>query len=305
MKQSTSILLIFAATIGYGLMPIFTKIAFAASIQPISLVFLRFGGAALLLWVFQVSRKSTKPRIQREAITRIALNIGIPLTLTILVKFIAFATMPVGVVQAIFYGYPLIVMILSIARGKELFRFSNFVGYLVIFIGIILTLDLSDARITLMGTALSISSAFLYAWYILSIKHKEIMPVSGTMITTIAMTTGMILMIIILPFTREKPFTFEPSGWWGIAGLVFVSSIGALVAFNSGAKNIDSSLAAIICCFEPIVTIVFELIFLGGFYSPRQYIGICLIPLGITFSLSFSRMRTNFKSMRTKHTIGG
>jgi drug/metabolite transporter (DMT)-like permease len=302
MKYGTSILLILSATIGYGLMPIFTKIAFAAAIQPISLVFLRFGGAALFLWAFHLSRRNKNPRTDKKAVLRIAINIGIPITLTILVKFIAFTTMPVGVVQAIFYGYPLIVMLLAILAGKESFKLSNFIGYLIIFIGIILTLDLSDARITIMGTVLSVSSAFLYAWYILSIKHKEIMPVSGTMITTIAMTTGMVLMLIILPFTPQRPFSFDPSGWWGIAGLVFISSIGALVAFNRGAKNIDSSLAAIICCFEPIVTIVFELIFLEGFYSLRQYIGICLIPLGITFSLSFSRMRTNYKSLSTQNT---
>jgi drug/metabolite transporter (DMT)-like permease len=82
---------------------------------------------------------------------------------------------------------------------------------------------------------------------------------------------------------------------------VLISSIGSLILFNRGAKQVDSSLAAIICCFEPIVNIVFELIFLDGFYTPRQYIGIFLIPVGIMFSLVFARLRAGSQSIVQHH----
>lgn len=292
MKKNTSILLIFLATVGYGLMPIFTLIAYKAGTSTGELVLLRFAGAALLMWMLLFSTGAWKQAVQLgpRKILRIVLLIGIPFTLTILTKFIAFTTMPVGVVQAIFYGYPLVVMLISVATGRETFYLSRLFGNLCIVTGIVLTMDFSDARITLGGLVLSIASTFIYSWYILGIRNKEVLPISSVHITTYVMTTGSILMLLAFPFMESNQFQFAPSAWWGVAGLIFISSIGAFLAFNTGAKHIDSSLAAIICCFEPIVTILFELVFLGGFYTLRQYLGIVLIPMGITLSLVLSRM---------------
>lgn len=292
MKKNSSILLIFLATIGYGLMPIFTLIAYKAGTSAGELVLLRFAGAALLMWVLLAGTGALKQAVQLgpKKILRIVIMIGIPFTLTILTKFIAFTTMPVGVVQAIFYGYPLVVMIISVATGRETFYLSRLFGNLLIVTGIVLTMDFSDARITIAGLLLSIASTFIYSWYILGIRNKEVLPISSVHITTYVMTTGAAVMLLAFPFMESNKFQFAPSAWWGVAGLVFISSIGAFLAFNTGAKHIDSSLAAIICCFEPIVTILFELIFLSGFYTVRQYVGIVLIPLGITLSLVLSRM---------------
>jgi drug/metabolite transporter (DMT)-like permease len=305
MGKGMSILLIFSATLGYGLMPIFTKIAYAASIRPIPLVFFRFTFATAILAGFFALRGWRRLVLPKATALRIAVHIGIPLTLTILSKFIAFTTMPMGVVQAIFFGYPLVVMIISIARRQEVFHLSNLLGYLIILSGIIFTLDFSDARITALGIVFSTMATVSYAWYILSIKHRSVMPVPSTVITTYVMATGSIIMALILPFSSDRILVFDPFGWWGIAGLVLISSIGSLILFNRGAKQVDSSLAAIICCFEPIVTIVFELIFLDGFYTPRQYIGIFLIPVGIMFSLTFARMRAGSRTIVQNHKKGG
>ena len=272
-------------------MPIFTLIAYRAGTSAGELVLLRFAGAALLMWLFfSVSgRMKRMLTVDPKVILRIVVMIGIPFTLTILTKFIAFTTMPVGVVQAIFYGYPLVVMLISITTGRERFHLSRLFGYLIILAGILLTMDFSDSRITIIGLLLSVSSTIIYSWYILSIRNKKVLPVSSVHITTYVMTAGTAIMLVAFPFMESNSFGFAPSAWWGISGLVLISSIGAFLAFNTGAKHIDSSLAAIICCFEPIVTIIFEIIFLDGFYTPRQYMGIVLIPTGIVLSLVLSR----------------
>jgi drug/metabolite transporter (DMT)-like permease len=288
MKTHGSILLIFLATIGYGLMPIFTLVAYRAGTSAGELVLLRLGGAAVLMWVFLLLKGNFRTP-GPKGFGRVAIMIGIPFTLTILAKFLAFTTMPVGVVQAIFYGYPLVVMLISTTTGRERFHLSRLFGYLIIFAGILFTLDFNDSRITFAGLALSFASTFIYSWYILSIRNKNVLPISSVHITTIAMTTGTVIMLFVFPFMKSNGFSFSPSAWWGIAGLVLISSIGAFLAFNTGAKQVDGSLAAIICCFEPIFTIIFEILFLEGFYTPRQFVGIILIPTGIILSLILSR----------------
>ena len=92
MKKNTSILLIFLATVGYGLMPIFTLIAYKAGTSAGELVLLRFAGAALLMWVLLAGTGALKQAVQlgHKKILRIVIMIGIPFTLTILTKFIAF-----------------------------------------------------------------------------------------------------------------------------------------------------------------------------------------------------------------------
>jgi len=289
MKRTTSLILIFSATIGYGLMPIFTRISYDGGMLPLELVLLRFGGAALILISFQLltgrARELVTPT--RTAL-RIVVNVGLPFTLVIVAKFFAFQTMPMGVVQAIFYGYPAWVMIIAAIKGRERLRLTNVIGYVVIFIGIVMTLDMSDMRISTLGVLLSVASMLLYGWYVTSIKHPEVLPVSSAVITTYTMTTGAVITALLLLFTGPHDFSFHPSAWYGVAGLVFISSIGAFYAFNLGAKYVESSIAAIICCFETIVTVIFELVFLSGQYSIRQYAGIVLIPMGITFSLLFT-----------------
>jgi len=303
MKKSNAIILILLAAIGYGLMPIFTLISYRANTSPSELVILRFLGAAALMWAFflvtgRVKKVTAYPM---KTILLIIFSIGIPFTLTILTKFIAFTTMPVGVVQAIFYGYPLIVMVIGVSTGREAFYPSRLGGYAIILIGILLTLDFSDTRLTVIGVVLSVASTIIYSWYILSIRNAKVLPVPSPVITTYVMTTGTILMLGAFPFFPNNGFTFSPHAWWGITGLILISSVGAFIAFNHGAKHIDSSLAAIICCFEPIVTIVIEMLFLGGHYTIRQLIGIVLIPLGILLSLVLSRKSKKNTNKYLKH----
>jgi drug/metabolite transporter (DMT)-like permease len=290
MDQRRSIVFILAATIGYGLMPIFTTIAYRAQITPAELVLLRMLGSALFLIIFLSIRKNIRSlKLPVKTVRTIVVNIGIPFTLTILFKFLAFLTMPVGVVQAIFYGYPIVVIVISVLTGREKFRMSTVIGYSIIFIGIILTLDFSDTRITVLGTLLSFASTLIYGWYILSIKNKLILPVPSFTITTYVTLAGTVIMLMVLPFFQTNNFRFESSGWLGIAGLIFVSTIGAFMAFNYGAKFVASSIAAIVLCFEPIATVIFELLLIGGHYTPRQYIGIVLIPMGIIFALLLAK----------------
>ena len=291
MKRSASIPLIFLATIGYGLMPIFTLVAYAAKTSPSELVLMRFVGAAVLMWIYYIAtgRTAKLTAYPKAVVLRVVFMIGIPFTLTILVKFLAFTTMPVGIVQAIFYGYPLIVMLIGVSSGRESFYLSRLLGYMVILAGILLTMDFSDARLTVVGVLLSVASPVVYSWYILSLRHKKVIPVPSPVITTYVMTTGSVLMVLAFPFFPNNGFSFESQAWWGIAGLVLISSVGAFIVFNYGAKHVDSSLAATICCFEPIITILIEILFLGGYYTPRQMAGIVLIPSGILFSLLFSR----------------
>lgn len=272
-------------------MPIFTLIAYRANTSPSELVVLRFLGAAGFMWAFFLftGRIKKLTGYPFKTILRIVVSIGIPFTLAILAKFIAFTTMPVGVVQAIFYGYPLIVMVMGVSTGREAFYPSRLIGYAFILFGILLTLDFSDTRLTVIGVLLSVSSTIIYSWYILSIRNIKILPVPSPVITTYVMSTGTVLMLAAFPFFPNNGFSFAPQAWWGIAGLVLISSIGAFLAFNHGAKHLDSSLAAIICCFEPIVTIIFEMAFMRGHYTNRQFIGIILIPFGIILSLVLSK----------------
>lgn len=291
MKKNSSILLIFLATIGYGFVPLFTLIAYAAAISSIELAFLRFTGSCLLMWLFYILQgKITSLFIfPMKTITQIILTIGVPFTCAILTKFIAFTTMPIGVVQAVFYGYPLLVMVVRVSSGQEKLYYSRLIGYLIILLGILLTLDFSDSRITFIGVLFSIMSPLTYTFYMLNIKNKSILPVPSPIITTYVMSTGSVLMAILLPFFPHNGFAFSESALWGIVGLILISTIGSFLAFNQGAKYVDSSLAAIICCFEPIITIIFEILFLGGHYTTRQLIGIIMIPIGISLPLFLSK----------------
>jgi drug/metabolite transporter (DMT)-like permease len=104
------------------------------------------------------------------------------------------------------------------------------------------------------------------------------------------MITGTAVMLIPFLCTEKNLFgSVDSSGWWGVVGLVFLSSIGAFFIFNYAAKSVKSSTAAIICSSEPVITIIFESIIFASFYTLQQYAGIILIPLGIIISLTLNK----------------
>jgi drug/metabolite transporter (DMT)-like permease len=166
---------------------------------------------------------------------------------------------------------------------------------LVILAGIILTLDFSDTRITLIGILLSIGSAVLHSFYVVNMKRPEIESIGGAETSLYMTFVGIFVSLPLFLIVPSTGFTFKPTGWLAILGLILISSILSLWSFTMGIKKTKASTAATICCLEPVVTIILESFFLDGHYSPRQIIGVGLIPAGIILSLQLPKLMKKIK----------
>ena len=103
MSAAAGTLLVIVSTVAFGAMALFARIAYAAGISPTTLLFLRFGIAALFTALIVLVRREPHP--PPRVIGGLALMGGVGC---------------VGLVALLLYLYPAIVALLSAALFREL-----------------------------------------------------------------------------------------------------------------------------------------------------------------------------------------
>lgn len=90
--------------------------------------------------------------------------------------------------------------------------------------------------------------------------------------TGATVTTG-----LRVALTGGIDFAFPPITWIWIAGIVLVSTVGAMVLFVMGLQRTGPTNAAILSTFEPVVTAGLAAALLGEQLTPVQLAGAGLV----------------------------
>jgi drug/metabolite transporter (DMT)-like permease len=90
--------------------------------------------------------------------------------------------------------------------------------------------------------------------------------------TGATVTTG-----LRVALTGGIDFAFPPITWIWIAGIVLVSTVGAMVLFFMGLQRTGPTNAAILSTFEPVVTAGLAAALLGEQLTPVQLAGAGLV----------------------------
>jgi len=250
MKQLTGILLIAISAGSFGTLAIFGRFLYADGLDIFTMLFLRFGVAALFMLVILLARKEKFPRgrILLQLIGMGALGyVGQSFSYLTAIKYAS-----AGLVALLLYLYPMFVFVLSVIVLHEKATWVKIVAIISALLGTALTVDPAGGQ--LLGILLAISAALIYSVYIIVgtnvMRHVSAVQSSVVIFASAGAVYGILMVFngVHLPSTS--------SSWINTVGIVLVATVIPVVAFLAGLERIGPTSAAMLSTLEPVVTVL-------------------------------------------------
>ena len=250
MKQISGILFIAISAASFGTLAIFGRFLYRDGMDIFTVLFLRFGLAALLMLALLLVRREGFPRgrILLQLIGMGALGyVGQSFSYLTAIKYAS-----AGLVALLLYLYPTFVFVLSVIVLKEKVTWIKIAAIVLALIGTALTVDPAGGQLS--GILLAVAAALIYSIYIIVgtnvMKHVSAVQSSFVIFASAGIVYGMLMALDgpHLPSTN--------SGWINIAGIVLIATVIPVVMFLAGLERIGPTNAAMLSTLEPIVTVL-------------------------------------------------
>ena len=257
-RAGLGITYILASGLCFGTMPIFARLAYAAGLDPASLLLLRFAIAAACMWVLFLRRRLTLPRGRG-----LALLVGmgaVGYAGQAFCYFTAVTMASVGLVALLLYLYPALVTLLAWAVLRHKLTGLQVAGVAIALLGSALTIGRAGDGKPL-GIALGLGAALIYSCYIL-IGSRIPAAISPTASTTV-ITSSAALTYAGAALFRGVRWPATPTGWGAVAGVALVSTVMAILFFFEGLERVGPVRASVYSTVEPVFTLVLAALMLG------------------------------------------
>jgi len=277
-------LLVAVSALGFSTLGILGRYAYAAGMDALTILFLRFSLAAVLMAVLLAARHESLPR--GPALLRL---IGMGAVGYVCQAFFYFSALKYaspGLVAFLLYLYPVFVAALSALVLHEPIRRVKAIALGLALTGTALTVGPAGGQP--LGMLLAILAAATYSVYILvgSRVMKQVSALqSSTVIFASAGATSGILMAANGP---QLPATGV--GWLVIGSMVLIATALPVVTFLAGLGRVGATNAAMLSTLEPPVTVVLAAWLLNELLGPITLLGGVLI-LAAVLLLARSELR--------------
>ena len=250
MRRLTGILLIIISAASFGTLAIFGRLLYADGLDTFSMMFLRFGFAALLMTFILFARREKFPR-GKVLLALIGMGaIGYVGQSFFYLSAIKYAS--AGLVALLLYLYPMIVFLLSVIFLHEKLTWGKVIAIVLALIGTALIADPKGGRP--LGIVFSFAAALIYSGYIIvgTGVMKKVSPFQSSVI--IFASAGLVYGILMS--VNGPHFPTASSGWIHIAGIVLIATVIPVVTFLAGLERIGPTNSAMLSTLEPVVTVL-------------------------------------------------
>lgn len=275
MHRITGILLIAISAASFGTLAIFGRLLYAEGIDTFTMLFLRFGFAALVMAAILLVRRERLPRgkILLQLLGMGALGyVGQSFSYLSAIKYAS-----AGLVALLLYLYPVFVFSLSVIFLREKVTWTKVLALVLALTGMALTVDPAGGQLN--GVLLAIAAALIYSVYIIVGTNvmKHVSPVQSALV--IFASAGAVYGILTAFDGAHFPST--GSGWLGIAGIVLIATVIPVATFLAGLERIGPTNAAMLSTLEPVVTVLLAGLLFAERLQPLTILGGGLILVAV------------------------
>jgi len=259
---------------GFATLGIFGKLLFARGFDLPSVLALRFGGAALLLWALMLVRGRWRLSLAQAAIAFAMGAIGYALQSTL--YFVAIEHISVGLTSLLLYTYPAFVALLAWAVDREQPSRRRMAALIVAFAGTSLAANPHGPRVDPLGLLAGVGTGAWYAMY-LTIGTRLVRAVDSFT------ASGYVCFGAACSFFASSlagPGLHRPAAPEDVAlllGIVAVATVIPIVALFAGMRRLGTPRAALLSTLEPLVTVALGAAILHERLSATQLAGGALI----------------------------
>jgi len=271
-QRFPGIIFILISAVAFGAMPIFASYAYKYGSDPITLLFLRFSLASVIMLIYNIFLNKRFPT-GRVLIISILMG-GIGYAGQSFSYFTALLYAPAGTVAILLYLYPALVAGISILFLKQKITFPEIIALFLALAGTVCVIGFTSGGKTL-GIILGISAALIYSTYIIT--GSRIMPKTDviTSSTVIMMSAAAVFTVAVMIRGSQMPTHVQ--GWYAVGAIVIISTVIAILTFFEGLKRIGPVHSSMLSTFEPVVTIVLAWMAFDEGITYAKFIGAAMI----------------------------
>ena len=275
------------ASTSYGMNPLFALPLYSIGIGVNSVLFYRYFLAVIIYFLWLKFFKKTSLKISQQEVVPLFF-LGIFFSLSSLTLFEAFNYIEAGIACTILFIYPVIVAIIMAIFFTEKITKTVIFAILLTSIGIVLLYKgKPDTTLSIKGILIVLTSAFLYALYIVGVKNiKPVKKMSSARLSFYVMLFGLIVYIVNLKFCTSLQTLPNLKSWLLAIGLALFPTIISLETITIAIQLIGSTNTAILGALEPLTAIFFGILFFHEQLTLRISIGIILILFGVFLIIS-------------------
>ena len=263
---------IVASAAGFGVMPIFAKLAYAEGVDLPSMLFLRFALAGLLMAVLMVLQGLRWPR-GRNLLLLVAMG-GAGYVGQSFCYFAALQHATAGLTALLLYLYPAIVTVLSALLARRGLSPLRLLAVAAALFGTVLAVGGSLAG-SVLGIVLGVAAALIYSVYILV--GERVTRVCGAIPSATVIMLAAAAVYGLIVFARGPAFPVSLAAWTAVGGIALFSTVVAMITFFAGMARLGAADAATLSTLEPVVTVLLAALFLGEEVGGWQLAGGAII----------------------------
>jgi len=281
-------LLIVVAASSFGILGPVARFADEAGVSSLTLVTWRAGVGAICVLLFMAARAAGGTRLWRPwrgipRRDRLLISLAAPTNAALnLAMFVAFLRIGIALALLIFYIYPALVALASVAWFGERLDRLRWAALGISMAGVVLVVagagDLGS--LDALGIGLAGVGALAQMFYALA-AHHGFRQVPGTQAAAITMGGAAVLYLLAPAVIGRLPDVGQPLG--SIAALWPVLVAGAIgaglatVCFIAGIRMLGAPRATILSTLEPVVGVALAAVLFGALPTPLQIVGGALI----------------------------
>ncbi len=272
---------------GFGALPVLGKAAYDAGLGPLSLLWGRFGLAAIAFWLLVFGVRPARPPV-RYVVTGLCMG-AFGYALEAGLFFAALERIDASLVELLLYAYPAIVTAVALASGREApsHRLLSALGLATL--GVILVFAGSLASgVDPVGLAMGLGAAIVYSAYILT--GERVVPVMHPVLLAALVATGAAASFTVVGLVSGGlPHPRTADGWTSVAVIAAVATVVPMAALFAGIARVGAPTASIVSTFEPVVTVVLAGLVLGETLSLVEATGAACVIAAVRLLASLSR----------------
>jgi drug/metabolite transporter (DMT)-like permease len=269
-------LLCLLSAAAFGAMAIFGKLAYDDGVEVGDLLLLRFALAAALLMAIAYATGALRGLSGRAVAIGLAMG-GLGYAAQSGLFFGALERMDASLLALILYTYPALVVVGAVALGRERATGRRIVALVVALAGVALVLaGAASGKVDALGAAMGFGAAIVYTGYIL-VGDRVTAGIPLVALVALVCTGATCTFALGAVARGGVELGFGASGWAALAGIVLVSTVGAILLFFAGLARVGPSAASILSTLEPVVTVALAAAAFGESLSAVQLAGGALV----------------------------
>ncbi len=278
-KEREGLIWVLLAAAGFSVMPAMVKITYLHStFAPMDIAVWRFILAVPIMWAIVVfNRRSATAVRPSDAPVKQTLLIGIFLSAAVLAAFFALERLPASTYIVLFYTYPAMVVLLSVALGERI-GYRAWLALAMALCGVILTVpDIGGVNVgDPLGVLLVLGNAAVVAVYYL-LSKQALNGVTDLSASSAWMMLGTLLAVLPLIPLRGLQLPQSSLTMLMLVGIATLGTVLPVFAINIAIQRIGAARASLISTVEPPLSMVMSMAILGEAIFALQWLGAALI----------------------------